>query len=261
MKKLLLSLLFIGGMVSANAQCTPDPQYTLPGIYPDTATGLADAFVGQMYDEVITVIVPADTTVDNPLAPGTQITVDLNSIVLDSVKNLPPNFTYECSPSNCTFNGGSTGCIRLYSTVDPVVGDIGLYVLSIFTTANATTQGFPPIPVSQNDEITAYSIEVKNGGPVGILERTTSATLRVSDVAPNPVVGRSRVQVLSGTSGIANVRITNLLGAVVKSETIQLTANGVSDYFINSDDFNSGIYLISVTNGENSVTKKMTIRK
>ena len=58
MKKILLTLTLALAFIGANAQCTPDPQFTLAGIYPDSATGLSTAIVGQAYDEVITIISP-----------------------------------------------------------------------------------------------------------------------------------------------------------------------------------------------------------
>ena len=40
MKKILLTLILALAFVGAQAQCTPDPQYTLVGIYPDTIIGI-----------------------------------------------------------------------------------------------------------------------------------------------------------------------------------------------------------------------------
>ena len=97
MKNFLFILLFALGTTFANAQCTPDPQYSAAGIYPDTSTGLATAYVGQSYYQNITVITPTDTVVDilqNPV----QVTID--SISLTSVSGLPSNFTYSC---DCCF--------------------------------------------------------------------------------------------------------------------------------------------------------------
>ena len=61
MKKILLILTLAFIFIGANAQCTPDSQYTIAGIYPDSATGLPNAMVGQAYNEVITIISPVDT--------------------------------------------------------------------------------------------------------------------------------------------------------------------------------------------------------
>ena len=97
MKKLLLGLcaIFAVGVGSAFGQCTPDPQYTVAGVYPDTTQGLPNGVVGVPYSEVITVVVPADTTVE--IIPGFPQTFAIDSIVVDGLTGLPPGFTYECS--------------------------------------------------------------------------------------------------------------------------------------------------------------------
>ena len=63
MKKILLTLTLAFIFIGANAQCTPDPQYTLAGIYPDSSVGMPAALVGQSYSEVITIITPVDTAI------------------------------------------------------------------------------------------------------------------------------------------------------------------------------------------------------
>ena len=51
MKKLILSIAaLVAFTFSGYAQCTPDPQFTAAGIYPDSATGLATAYVGSAYE-------------------------------------------------------------------------------------------------------------------------------------------------------------------------------------------------------------------
>ena len=77
MKKILLTLTLALAFVGANAQCTPDPQFTLAGIYPDSSTGMPDAIVGQPYNEIITIIVSTDTTVD---VFGQSISVTIQQI-------------------------------------------------------------------------------------------------------------------------------------------------------------------------------------
>ena len=63
MKKTLLTLSLAIATIFASAQCTPDSQFSAPGIYPDSVTGLSLAYVGQAYNEIITIITPLDTTV------------------------------------------------------------------------------------------------------------------------------------------------------------------------------------------------------
>lgn len=132
---LLLASITLFGIASANAQCTPDPQYTTPGIYPDSATGLADACVGELYDQLITNVVPVDTTVE--LVPGVPTTLPFDSVIITSVSGLPNGFTFACNdaqntvspPDGCAFEGGTTGCVSITGT--PAPGDEGNYPLLI----------------------------------------------------------------------------------------------------------------------------------
>jgi hypothetical protein len=101
MKKLLLILTFAFSAFFANAQCTPDPQYTAAGIYPDSATGLLPAYVGLAYNQNITIITPADTVVDIFL--GSMVPVTIDSINLTNVTGLPASFSYSCDPPSCSF--------------------------------------------------------------------------------------------------------------------------------------------------------------
>ena len=100
MKKTLLTLSLAITSFFASAQCTPDSQFSAPGIYPDSATGLSTAYVGQAYNEVITIISPLDTTV---LYNGIPLAVTVQTIELTSVTGLPASFTYDCAVSNCVF--------------------------------------------------------------------------------------------------------------------------------------------------------------
>ena len=129
MKKILLTLVLTIATIFASAQCMPDLQFTDAGIYPDSATGLVNAFVGQNYSQNITIITPLDTSV----ASLGGITVTIDSINLTSVTGLPPNFAYTCDPPSCSFPGGTIKCAELYSTINPTLSDIGLYNITFET--------------------------------------------------------------------------------------------------------------------------------
>ncbi|MFM7079047.1 MAG: hypothetical protein ACKOYC_04560, partial [Bacteroidota bacterium] len=73
-KLLLLSAAFLTCSIQANSQCVPDPTLTIPGIYPDSATGLASGVVGVPYTQVIQAKVPVDTVVSINGLPPTNIT-------------------------------------------------------------------------------------------------------------------------------------------------------------------------------------------
>ena len=107
---ILISLLF-SGMLSAQI-CTPDTSFTTPGIYP---SNLPDGCLNQTYDDVITVVVPQDTTVNIP--PFGNTTVPIDSIVLVNVKNLQTGLSYACGNPSCGFAGNTSGCILIHSVL------------------------------------------------------------------------------------------------------------------------------------------------
>lgn len=130
-----LSLVFCLFICVANSfaqVCVPDGQYTAPGIYPDSVTGLPDATPGAAYSSTITVILPSDTTVD---FPGVGIvTLTINYMKIDSVVGLPPGFTYACEPSDCQILGNSSGCILISGTTNMSA----FYDITIYVTMNTT---------------------------------------------------------------------------------------------------------------------------
>lgn len=258
MRKILLSFILAGGLFAgANAQCTPDPQYTQSGLYPDSATGLPTAYVGYPYNEVITIVVPQDTAYDAGAPFGTVI-VTIDYIEVTGVTGLPPNFTYQCNPTNCQYPGGSTGCAVLYSTVDPVAADIGMYNLTI----NTWNQLAPPYDsFSQAGSYNYYYIEVKDSTGVNVGIKTyTDVTFSLADMYPNPVQNEARIQFLIGEPSPVSFTITNLLGEVVETRMIQ-ASQGVNTFYVNTDKMNSGIYLYSVESNGRKLTKRMIVSK
>ena len=152
MKKTLLTLTLTIATIFASAQCIPDPQFIIAGIYPDSATGLKSALVGQAYNEIITIVVPSDTVVDAGIAGVLSVTVD--NIDLTSVSGLPNNFSYDCDPPNCSFPGGTVKCATLYSNINPTMDDVGLYPILFETTTYVS--GIPIINTTTQDDVIDY---------------------------------------------------------------------------------------------------------
>ena len=251
MKKILLTLTLALAFVGANAQCNPDPQFTDAGIYPDSATGLANAYVGQNYSQNITIITPLDTSVAS--LGGVLVTID--SISLTSVSGLPPNFAYTCDPPSCGFPGGTIKCAELYSTINPTTSDIGLYNITFET----TTYVIAPIvgAINQDDAIDYYYIE--------ILENTTSVfnqfsdlTFELKDIYPNPVNNNAKIQFISGSSADIIFTVFNHLGKKIEEKNIA-AGRGVNNIEISANDYANGMYLYSINNGVKIVSKRMIV--
>ena len=252
MKKTLLTLSLAMATIFASAQCTPDSQFSAAGIYPDSAAGLANAYVGQNYSQNITIITPLDTSV----ASLGGITVTIDSINLTSVLGLPPNFAYTCDPPSCGFPGGTIKCAELYSTINPTTSDIGLYNITFET----KTYVIAPIvgAITQDDVIDYYYIEILDN-TTSVINQFSSLTFELKGVFPNPAVNNAKIQFISGTSETVIFKVYNLLGEEIESQFIN-SQRGVNTINVNTTSYSDGMYLYSINNGKEVFTKRMIIK-
>lgn len=250
MKKILFTLTIAISAIFASAQCTPDPQFILPGIYPDSVTGLSNAMVGQSYDEIITIISPLDTSV---IILGQAIPVTIQTIELTSVVGLPASFSYDCAPSNCTFAGGSTACAVL-SSPSPTASEIGSHQIMMYTltTVDAGLFGIQ----TQNDTIDYYYIEVVNA--TSVINQFNDFTFELKDVFPNPINSNAKIQFISGNSADIVFTVFNHLGEKIEERNIAAN-RGVNDIEISANDYANGMYLYSINNGIQIVSKRMVV--
>jgi hypothetical protein len=252
MKKLLLLLAFVFAVNFANAQCIPDPQFTAAGIYPDTTIGLADAYVGQSYSQDITVITPTDTVVE---VLGQMLSVTIDSIKLTSVSGLPIGFLYSCNPPSCGFPGGTSKCAELYSTINPSASDIGVYDIIFETTSYASNVPFLGT-ITQDDIIDYYYIEISPA--TSTINQFDNTTFELKEAYPNPAINETKVQFISGNSENIVFKIYNLLGEEIESQLI-FSSIGVNTINLNFSSYSEGIYLYSINNGYQLLTKRLVV--
>jgi len=248
MYRILLSVSF-GFLLAFNsaAQCVPDTNVThnVNGIYPDTVTGLPHATQGQVYTTTIQLKVVRDTTYN-----GLPATVD--SMNITGVTGLPPGFSYLCTPSNCSFPGGSNACILLQSGT-PVTAAAGTYPLNVGLTVYGRVFG---VPATVPSAITGYSIVVD---PLaGILNTTLPTRLSVSEFSPNPVSRYSRIVVGVPEPGDIRMETIDLLGNIVRREKFDAT-RGWNTYAIDVEDLPAGVYLTRVGFGKDLMIRRMVV--
>ena len=245
MKQLLLLFsLILMNSFSSLSQCTPDPQYTNPGVYPDSATGFSSGCLNQFYTQVVTNVVPVDTTVE-PF-PGFPVTLDFDSIVITSFTGLPAGVTYECndsqnvtSPANgCAFEGGTTGCVLLSGT-PTVAGTYNLVITVDVYVAGGTTP-------QTTETIDYYSIVIDDCTS-GIKELEANTF----NMYPNP--SSSLVTIDGLTSGQSKeIIIENLEGKVMERKITVSTTEQVD-----ISHLSSGIYLVKVMSQEGTSIQRL----
>lgn len=173
MKK--ITFLILALLISALGlfgQCEPDPQYTLPGIYPDSVTGFPLAYATFEYNLVITAIIPFDTIV--PPLPRLQI----DSIGVVEVNGLPEGFEALPNSASGYWHGGTSGCMLITGT--PSIDQIGTYPLNIKLVGY---MGGINIPFPA--EINFYSIVVMDSAAMNLPDLPGIAKNK-PDAYPNP---------------------------------------------------------------------------
>lgn len=248
MKKIYtLLLVLLAGAVTGFGQCVPDTSIThnVTGIYPDSTAGLPHATVGIPYLTDMQFCVPA-----NAVYLGQNVVIDSMRIV--SVLGLPPGFTYSCTPTNCIFLGGTTSCIQITGSA-PTSGMIGNYPLTVNLKVSGRLLG-----------IFAQQIDTTNSNYTIVIDENTGlpsispTAFQVAQNKPNPFRGKTEVMVSSPTSEMLHIKVCDLLGNVLQTETIQVP-KGNNNISISSEDLSPGIYLYTISNGRSSKTRRMIV--
>lgn len=243
---LILAAFFLAlTTVHSNAQCVPDITIIDPGIYPDSATGLPSGTVGVPYSEVIQVKVLTDTTFNN-------LPVIITSITITAVSGLPPGLTYACNPATCIFPGGSNACILLSGTPSTA----GSFPLTVDVSVAGTIFGVPAPP--QTSSIDYYVITID--APTGIDTDIASLKFELLQNKPNPAVSFTDVSFTSPIGGDFTIKIFNMIGKEVYNQTSRGMA-GMNTTRIDTENFTPGVYMISLENGGEIVTRRMIVSK
>ncbi len=108
------------------------------------------------------------------------------------------------------------------------------------------------------DEV--YNVEVVDNAAdctVGIEDITTNNTL---SIYPNPASSMTNISFKSDVNGELQINLYDLAGKLVKSELAYVNA-GENNIPVLTDDINSGVYLLQLNAGAESVTKRLTVAK
>ncbi len=256
MKKLLLSLIACLTMSFAFSQnCTPNGAFTAPGVYPDSATGLAVAVVGIPYSETITAITPVDTCVQVLPLPLPCTIVPIDSVVVDSVSGLPNGFTIVSENETSLpfyFFGGTSSCMLITGTAAP--GDEGIYPIYVGGDSWGQVAG---VPTSQPFVVDYYQIEIVSATGINDFSRNE---FQVKQNIPNPFNNSSNIEFYLPELNTVSISIYNVLGKITKTETIQ-AAKGANRYSLNAADFSNGVYFYSLSYSNQTITKRFIVNK
>ncbi len=292
MKKVLLSTLFAAiATASVFAQCTPDPQYTVFGVYPPqdtldigpTPNGLHSPLpcgvVGQPYEVTFTAVVPTNYTPPG----GTSITIC--SVQLVSMGTLPltggnagpfpAGLSYATLPTNGIFNGGTSGCAKISGTPSVAAMNdleistkvkVKLFSCTITGGSTSLTQHFPSRPNETIELKGRYVLTVLANAtdvcPSLLFQNLNGETKRsmVVGVAPNPSTGMTYIKVGSQERTEAEFKVTDAYGQIVAVQKVVLTPTENNIIEFDGSKLSTGAYYFSIDNGKDIISDKIIIQ-
>lgn len=231
---LLLGLIFTG-VAQVNAQCTPDPNHTTELIYPTAADTTFAAIKDSAMEVVFTMNIPVDTVVDTL---GFQLNGTIDSVIIDSVVNMPMGVSYVCSEPNCVFPGGGSYCIKLSGAP----ADTGVFMVQVALTVYVTA---PQIGQQQLTYLETIPLTVS--GPNGVQE------LSRSNLSIYPQPARDRIY-FSAEDMVRKVYIYDVQGRAILETPVIGTSLDVST-------LENGNYIMIVSTDNATYSQPIVILK
>jgi hypothetical protein len=294
MIKKLLSIAFFALTAQAvSAQCAPNPAYADSsfGVWPDTTENLPCAFadVATGYNAVIDIKTLTDTAVSVSLS-GTNLDVIayIEAFRINAVDGLPSGFTYIPNQSVWT-NGGASpnftpvqGCVSIIANqasiqsilaANPGGIDIPFTVvvdakvantnnpLANLLINNAWLSELSAVPGITAISVPGYKIRVRNSAADGCLPLAVAEIIEPVSAKgnfPNPFNKSTTIQFNSDASKTVSLTVSNMIGKVVYTSTLQANKGENTFNFI-ADQLTPGIYFYTIGDGKNAVTRRMVV--
>ncbi|RPI45723.1 MAG: T9SS C-terminal target domain-containing protein [Bacteroidetes bacterium] len=237
-----LLLLALGAGKQVFAQCLPDtancsdignPGEFCPRLLPE-------ATVDQHYETVITVISPSSFTLPPPYG-----TIEIEYIVVDSVKNMPDGITYQANADR--FYGDSAYCIVVLGT--PTTA--GEYPLSLHISPFINISG---TIIKYDQVVDDTSVVVVVHGPSN-LDPGIVNNFRVLNAVPNPYSDITRMGFYTPFDDRIELKVFNILGEMVHRE-VDGYPHGEHYFGFDGSELLPGTYFYRVTNHEGYHTGK-----
>lgn len=244
----LITLSLIGLFIISKAysQCEPDTAYTVPGIYPDSASGFPPAFATYEYNLVVTTVIPVDTV----FFPPNALKVDSIGIVLFS--GLPEGFEAIPNRPSGYWHGGTSGCMLITGT--PSQDQLGNYPLEI------TVAGYlENIPIPFLYKITFYSITILDSIAFGITNLTGNASSRLK-AYPNPFSDYIKIEFYADQPGVYDCMIYDARNRLLISESITVRT-GKNSFKIDGSNLSKGIYFCVIRHKQQNFSSVIKLVK
>lgn len=247
MKKLLLFIsTLVIGLTNTNAQTSIELyDGTAGGFIVNNAVLLEDVAAGYQSHYLV--------SVKNNSSSTKTYGLRRTDIVLNSGADAYFCFAGTCyvpavttSPNNITLNPGQVDVPTQIYYDENVAEGYSEVKYEIFDVNNPT-------------DVFTFTFKYNSGFATSV-KSYASLFSSVSDVYPNPSASKAQIVVNSVVNNNATVSISNALGSVVSTKSLELLA-GKNTISLDSENLTSGIYFATILSNNSKVVKKFTINK
>ena len=275
MRKIVLILTLTFSYILGFAQCTPNSLYqdSVYNIWPDTIQNLPHATQGVNYYTQIDLKTPT-TLIEAAGGDSSLTTIDtlgnsyyigtwpVDSMSMVSTIGLPNGFSLDCNAPNCVYEGDVVGCANVYGTTSDPVGVYPITILvNVYTHGSITVFGIP-IAIETDLYSALGDYEYIEGYKIVVNSATGLETFHQDDFAlfqntPNPFAEYTNIQFNAPKSDNVAFEVVDMFGRSVYTEKIAAT-KGLNTYQF-SHDLSAGIYMYTINNGKESISKRMIV--
>lgn len=253
--------------------CNLDPNLVATGnttqILPDTNTIILKN-PGDPFSVTFSIYMPYNAVLS---VIGNDISADVDSVYIEDITGDFAGFTKVCGTPSCIIKGGEVGCFTLTGTM-PMTDNINYTIpvkLNPYGTITAVPPAFslfitPPADIQTTlngfggsallPALATYTVQVGNPPLTGI-ESFDVNGFDVSQNNPNPFDVSTVIHFTCPVSGDVDFVVTDVLGRQVYDTNINATAG--TNTFTFTTDLSSGTYFFSLSDGTNTVTRKMVV--
>ena len=272
MKKTLLSIFTVAAAFAANAQCTPDnvwlAQFAGGKLLPDTLTfnntWNYNSVIGQDYSATFNLKTITDTT-----ASGQDVKIlKIKYIGMDGA---PAGTTVTTDQADSTWENAGTfpnltavsGCASVFVPASSLMNAGEVFsltlkvdlLLNVFGSEIWYSDLTPPL--GTGDYLLYAGYKLKNTQHVGVADIDVSEAGLV--VYPNPFSDNAEVKFTLANNSKVTLAVSDITGKVVRNANLEGKA-GINDYSFVKGNLQSGIYFLTLTSGEKTITKKFSIQ-
>lgn len=263
MRHILLAtfLLLSVNILAQTSPCVPlaSNQDSLFGLWPDTIQNLPYASAGVYYETAVQLKTPTIVS-EVPGAPADVSGIPIGNLPIDSIaliqaNGLPAGLTMNCDDPSCSYPGNSIGCVNLFGTTNA----IGVHDLEFVVDGwvNISLLGTLSMSDATQDYIyiTGYKVVVNSSSDISLIEANKFSVLQN---IPNPFLRETRITYNVLQPQLVSLSIYNIMGELVLSEHHNAD-HGVNELNLSLENLESGIYFYALSNGEETITKRMII--